>query len=96
MFLYALPLGFIATELGWIVREIGRQPFIVYNMIRTSQGLSPNLSGVTALSLLIAFGTVYITLLFLFIYFTAKIVRKGPNLSEMAPLHHRKVLEDKE
>ena len=35
-----VPLGFIATDLGWIVREVGRQPWVIYNVMRTSEGVS--------------------------------------------------------
>jgi hypothetical protein len=35
------PLGFLATEVGWITTEMGRQPWLVYNLMRTSEGISP-------------------------------------------------------
>jgi cytochrome d ubiquinol oxidase subunit I len=35
------PLGFIAIEAGWIVTEVGRQPWIVYGVLRTSEALTP-------------------------------------------------------
>ena len=35
------PLGFLATELGWITTEVGRQPWLVYNLMRTAEGVSP-------------------------------------------------------
>ena len=35
------PLGFVATELGWVTNEVGRQPWLVYNLMRTSEGVSP-------------------------------------------------------
>lgn len=89
IFWWSLPLGFIATELGWMVREIGRQPWIVTGFIRTADGVSPHLSGTTALVLLISFATIYIVLLALFIRFTSRIVRAGPKLTEKPPIHHR-------
>jgi cytochrome d ubiquinol oxidase subunit I len=43
--LYALiataPLGFIALEAGWVVTEVGRQPWIIYNVMRTSEAVTP-------------------------------------------------------
>lgn len=36
-----IPLGFIATEAGWIVTEVGRQPWIIYGIMRTSEALTP-------------------------------------------------------
>jgi len=37
----ASPLGFIAIELGWVVTEVGRQPWIVSGVMRTAQGVTP-------------------------------------------------------
>ena len=41
--LFALlsPLGFVAVEAGWVVTEVGRQPWIVYNIMRTSEAVTP-------------------------------------------------------
>jgi cytochrome d ubiquinol oxidase subunit I len=43
--LYALiataPLGFVALEAGWVVTEVGRQPWIIYNVMRTSEAVTP-------------------------------------------------------
>jgi cytochrome d ubiquinol oxidase subunit I len=40
MLVLAAPLGFIAIEAGWIVTEVGRQPWIIYGIMRTSEGLT--------------------------------------------------------
>jgi cytochrome d ubiquinol oxidase subunit I len=37
----AIPTGFIAIEAGWIVTELGRQPWIIYGIMRTSEGVTP-------------------------------------------------------
>ena len=41
IFVAAAPLGFLALEAGWMVTEVGRQPWIVYNVLRTSDALTP-------------------------------------------------------
>ncbi|MFS4457956.1 cytochrome ubiquinol oxidase subunit I [Bdellovibrio sp. HCB2-146] len=41
MLFWILPLGFIAIEAGWIVTEVGRQPWIIYNFLKTSEALTP-------------------------------------------------------
>jgi cytochrome bd ubiquinol oxidase subunit I len=41
IFVAASPMGFLALEAGWIVTEVGRQPWIVYNVLRTSDALTP-------------------------------------------------------
>jgi cytochrome d ubiquinol oxidase subunit I len=85
LWIYAIPLGFIATEAGWMVREIGRQPWIMYHVMRTADGLSSNLeSPVTALVIGVI-TAVYCALLWLFIYFTRRIVQSGPDLTSPLP-----------
>ncbi|HLM01626.1 MAG TPA: cytochrome ubiquinol oxidase subunit I, partial [Pyrinomonadaceae bacterium] len=39
--IFAAPLGFIAIETGWVVTEVGRQPWIIYNVMRTSEAVTP-------------------------------------------------------
>jgi cytochrome d ubiquinol oxidase subunit I len=84
LWMIAIPAGFLATECGWIVREMGRQPWIIYGMMRTADGSSPIGAGVAAASLA-AFSAVYLALLALFIFFTARILQKGPDLKGPLP-----------
>jgi cytochrome d ubiquinol oxidase subunit I len=49
----AIPLPYLANELGWIVTEMGRQPWIVHGLMRTAEGASPNVgAGMVAFSLI--------------------------------------------
>lgn len=41
MFVYAVPIGFIAIEAGWTVTEVGRQPWIIYGIMRTKDAVTP-------------------------------------------------------
>ena len=75
--LYSIPLPYIAIELGWIVAEVGRQPWIVYGMLKTSDAVSPVSVEQVTISL-IAFIMVYGLLGFADIYLLAKYSRKGP------------------
>jgi cytochrome d ubiquinol oxidase subunit I len=84
LWLWAMPAGFIATELGWIVREVGRQPWIVYNLMRTEDGATKLASSVVGSSLIFYF-LIYLTLLILFIIFTRRIVLGGPDMKKSAP-----------
>lgn len=77
---YALPLGFIATYMGWVVREVGRQPWIIYGVMRTQNGVSPISTGEAAVSLGL-FVVIYISLLGLFIYFARRIIIQGVDTS---------------
>lgn len=55
----ALFLPYLASELGWVVAEIGRQPWIVYGLLRTQDAASRNLSPGDVLGSLIAFILIY-------------------------------------
>ena len=80
LWILAIPLGFIATESGWMVREIGRQPWIMYHLMRTADGVSSNLESPIIAVVIVAITLVYLTLLAFFIHFTRRIVREGPDL----------------
>ncbi|MDY6824522.1 MAG: cytochrome ubiquinol oxidase subunit I [Thermodesulfobacteriota bacterium] len=59
MMLLSIPLPYIAVELGWIVAEVGRQPWIVYGLMKTSDAVSEVISGGQVMVSLIAFIVVY-------------------------------------
>jgi cytochrome d ubiquinol oxidase subunit I len=86
--LYAIPAGFLATECGWIVREVGRQPWLVYGILRTTEGVSP-VSTATAATSLSMFIVIYLLLLGLFIYFTRRILHNGPDLTSPLPTYRK-------
>lgn len=81
LWVLATPLGFVATEAGWMVREIGRQPWVVYHLMRTSEGLSSHLSAGSVATTTTLFALLYALFIGLFIYFTARILRKGPDFT---------------
>ncbi|WP_459193381.1 cytochrome ubiquinol oxidase subunit I [Halosimplex sp. J119] len=72
------PLGVIAVELGWVVTEVGRQPWVIQNVLKTGDGVSPGLTGGEATLTLAGFAAVYLGLLTLYGYVFARIVRAGP------------------
>ncbi len=78
------PLGFLATYLGWITAEVGRQPWIVYNLMRTSEGISPIPAGnvVWSLILLVLVSGVVGASYF---YYVLKTLRAGPDLGSPIP-----------
>jgi cytochrome d ubiquinol oxidase subunit I len=78
----SIPLGYLATECGWIVREVGRQPWVIYGLLRTRDAASMLPVSVVTISLL-AFVVVYSILFILFLIFAARIIRKGPDLTLM-------------
>ncbi|HEX7364452.1 MAG TPA: cytochrome ubiquinol oxidase subunit I [Dehalococcoidia bacterium] len=86
--IYAIPAGFLATECGWVVREVGRQPWLVYGIMRTSEGVSP-ISATMAIASLSLFIVIYLILLALFIYFARRILKKGPDLTSPLPTNNK-------
>ena len=89
--MFAAPLGYIAVECGWMVREVGRQPWIVYGQIRTADAVS-NVPASNVLVSLIAYTSIYLLLFACALYFGSRIIRQGPNLE--LPLPHQGLLED--
>jgi cytochrome d ubiquinol oxidase subunit I len=79
----ALPLSYIAMEAGWITREVGRQPWVIYGVLRTQQGASPLSANMVGVSLL-AFSAIYLLLFILFLIFARYLLRQGPSLGRSA------------
>jgi cytochrome bd ubiquinol oxidase subunit I len=73
----ATPLGFVAVLAGWTVTETGRQPFVVYGLLRTAEAASPVSPGAITLSL-IGFLLIYALLFAGFLWFAARLIFKGP------------------
>jgi len=80
----AAPLGYIAVEAGWIVREVGRQPWVLYGEIRIADAAN-NLPASNVLTSLIAFSLVYAMLFVSALYFGRRILLQGPNLDMPIP-----------
>lgn len=84
MWVVSLPLGYLAMETGWIVREVGRQPWSIYHMMKTADGVSPSVGALLPWSLAI-YCSVYILLFVFFIIFCRKIILEGPDLVSVVP-----------
>lgn len=72
-----IPIPYLAMEAGWIVAEVGRQPWIVYGLMRTNDAVSPVASSQVAVSFF-AFVLVYTLLGFVGIWLMAKYAKQGP------------------
>jgi cytochrome d ubiquinol oxidase subunit I len=81
----AAPLGYLAVETGWIVRCVGRQPWIVYGEMRTAESAS-NLPPGEILFSLVGLTSMYLVFLTAALFFGSRIIRKGPNLELPAPV----------
>ena len=76
--LLSFPLPYIANTAGWMTAEIGRQPWLVYNLIRTSAGYSTHVGAGTSLFSLLGFLGMYTVLSILWILLVYHIIEKGP------------------
>jgi len=72
------PFPFLANTAGWMTAELGRQPWLVYGLLRTSSGASPNVTGGNTLFTLIGFIGMYFLIGVLFLVLVGTIIRKGP------------------
>jgi cytochrome d ubiquinol oxidase subunit I len=77
----ATPLGFIATEAGWVTAEVGRQPWVVYGMMRTRDALSTLPDSVLHTSLAL-YAVIYVLLLGVFLLFSGRVLRTVPDEAE--------------
>ena len=76
--MFMAPFPYIANTTGWYTAELGRQPWLVYNLLRTSEGASPTVSSGNTLFTLLGFIGLYLLLGLLFLILIGKIVNKGP------------------
>jgi cytochrome d ubiquinol oxidase subunit I len=74
----ALPFPFIANTAGWMTAELGRQPWLVYGLMRTAEGPSMNVSAGNTLFTLLGFMGLYTLLAILFLVVTAREIDDGP------------------
>jgi cytochrome d ubiquinol oxidase subunit I len=74
----ALPFPYIATTAGWMTAEIGRQPWLVYGIMRTSQGSSAQVSAGNGLFTLLGFMGLYMVLGILFLFLIMREIDHGP------------------
>jgi cytochrome bd ubiquinol oxidase subunit I len=80
----ALPFPFIANTAGWFTAEVGRQPWLVYGLLRTSAGASPLVSAGNAWFTLIGFMGMYAVLGILYLFLVYCEIERGPE-AEIGP-----------
>jgi cytochrome bd ubiquinol oxidase subunit I len=74
----AFPFPYIANIAGWITAELGRQPWVVYGLLRTAHAASPTVHPGTALFTLIGFAGLYLVLGLLFLFLIMREIAHGP------------------
>jgi len=73
-----LPFPYIATTAGWITAEVGRQPWLIYGLMRTPVGISPHVSPGNTLFTLLGFMGMYTVLAILFLFLVYREIEEGP------------------
>ena len=81
--MFAIPFPYIANIAGWYTAELGRQPWLVYNLMEMSKGASPTVSSGNTLFTLLGFVGLYIVLGLLFLLLVGKIVQAGPHAKNL-------------
>ncbi len=81
--MFMLPFPYIANTTGWYTAELGRQPWLVYNLLKTADGISPTVSSGNTLFTLLGFIGLYILLGLLFLMLAGKIINHGPETTKL-------------
>jgi cytochrome d ubiquinol oxidase subunit I len=76
--MFLVPFPYIANITGWYTAELGRQPYLVYGLLKTSEGVSPTVSSGNTLFTLLGFVALYMLLGLLFLVLVGKTINEGP------------------
>lgn len=80
LFVFATPLGFIAVEAGWTVTEVGRQPWIIYKVMRTADAVTPMPGIVWSFILFVA---IYLLLTLVVVFLLYRQIKMVPRLYDV-------------
>jgi cytochrome d ubiquinol oxidase subunit I len=81
---YAIALPYLANTTGWLMTELGRQPWVVFGLMRTDQAFSPSLQPGMVLASLILLTLVYGVLMAADVFLLARTAKAGPDGSPAA------------
>lgn len=84
MLMLAVPFPLIANEAGWVVAEAGRQPWVIYGLLRTAAGASPNVSAGETVFTLLGFAGLYLLLALLYLLLVGRLIARGPDAAAEA------------
>ena len=82
LYVFGVSLPVIANQLGWHSAERGRQPWVVYELLRTSDGVSKSVSAPEVATSLVLFLVVYTLLFFVWLYVLDREIKHGPDSKE--------------
>jgi cytochrome d ubiquinol oxidase subunit I len=76
---WLIPFPLLATQLGWILAEIGRQPWVVYRLMKTADAYSSNVTCGEVLASIIMFSLIYLALGTVYVYLLIRMIKRGPD-----------------
>jgi cytochrome d ubiquinol oxidase subunit I len=82
----SFPTGFVAVLMGWFTAEIGRQPWVVYGLLRTKDAVTPSLTTADVMFSLLAYIAVYAVIYSFGLYYIYRVLRDGPAVEVSAAL----------
>jgi cytochrome bd ubiquinol oxidase subunit I len=85
IFVFAVIGPFAANEFGWVTAEVGRQPWIVYNQLKTSEAVSEAVNASQVLGSIVMFGVIYTFLFILWIFLLNDKIQTGPEPVTLPP-----------
>jgi len=85
--LLCVPFPYIANIAGWLTAEVGRQPWLVYGLLRTNQGYSTNVSAGNSMFTLLGYMGLYLVLGILFLFLIQRVIGHGPALASDGDVH---------
>jgi cytochrome d ubiquinol oxidase subunit I len=80
-----MPFPYIANTAGWMTAELGRQPWLVYGLMRTAHGFSSNVSAGNGWFTLLGFMGMYTVLSILFLFLVHRVIAAGPGVPPLGP-----------
>ncbi len=87
LMVWSIPLPVFACQLGWITAEVGRQPWIVYRLLRTEHAASITVSAGDILFSIILFGLIYLALGILYVFLLVRKIQHGPDTMQPKEVH---------
>jgi cytochrome d ubiquinol oxidase subunit I len=75
--MFAAPLGFVAVIAGWVTTEVGRQPWVVYGLLRTRDAVTPSLDAGDVMVSILVYVVAYVVIFGAGLVFMAQLVRNG-------------------
>jgi cytochrome d ubiquinol oxidase subunit I len=84
LLMLSVPLPYIANTAGWMTAELGRQPWLIYGVMRTANGFSPRVAAGNAWFTLLGFMGMYTLLSILWLFLVYREIEHGPELEAVA------------